>query len=89
MARNREAKWDARPPRYKRGAEDAGRPRGTWYIWRVPPEFAHRTRPEHLRLNGRRFRWDDPPVVNRKTGARGHPGHDGQCRCTAEPVEGE
>ncbi len=84
------AKWNRRPPRYKReqegqGVQSASSRRG-WYIWRVPPEFAARTRPEHLRLDGQKFSWDDPPIINARTGARGHPGHDGNCRCLAEPV---
>ena len=39
-----------------------------------------------LRLNGKKFRWDDPPVVDIRTGERGHPGMDKHCRCYAEPV---
>lgn len=94
MAKAKEAKWHARPTRYKRDRGGVGAAGGVggksgWYVWRVPPDFSSRTRPEHLRLNGRKFRWDDPPVINARTGERGHPGHDGHCRCFAEPVEGE
>lgn len=45
-----------------------------------------RVRPRHDELNGKRFRWDDPPIVDRKTARRCHPGQDYQCRCVALPV---
>ena len=45
-----------------------------------------RVRKSHKRLNGKKFRWDDPPVVDEKTGRRCHPGQDYQCRCRAKPV---
>lgn len=45
-----------------------------------------RVRKSHKRLNGRKFRWDTPPVVDEKTGRRCHPGQDYQCRCRAKPV---
>ena len=81
-----ERKWQARAERYRR--EQAGRapPRKGSYIWRVAPGDLARTRPDHRRLNGKQFRWDDPPVVNPRTGERGHPGMDQHCRCYAEPV---
>lgn len=84
-------KWKARPSRYKRTPGESGaqvRKTGS-YIWRVPPEFSLLTRTEHLALDGYKFSWDNPPIVNARTGARGHPGHDGNCRCVAEPVSGE
>lgn len=45
-----------------------------------------RVRTRHHDLNGKRFRWDDPPVVDVKSGRRCHPGGDFQCRCVALPV---
>jgi hypothetical protein len=39
----------------------------------------------HFKLDGKRFSWNDPPVVDGK-GRRAHPGQDFQCRCTASPV---
>lgn len=87
MASPTEPKYQQRDRRYRREA-GASQGRTGWYVWRVPPGFASRTRPDHLRLNGQRFRWDDPPVVDTRTGARGHPGHDPRCRCYAEPVDG-
>ena len=83
----KDPKYLQRPWQYRRAVEVAPRRTG-WYIWRVPPGFAARTRPEHLRLDGQRFRWDEPPVVDARTGARGHPGHDPRCRCYAEPAAG-
>jgi len=83
-----EAKWHVRAPRYKRSDTPSTVPKQGYYIWRVPPAYASRTRKDHLRLNGQVFCWDDPPVVNQRTGERGHPGMDGACRCYAEPTDG-
>lgn len=44
-----------------------------------------RVRESHRRLNGVRFKWDDPPVVS-DDGRHEHPGGDYQCRCIANPV---
>ena len=49
----------------------------TEYIWRTSRD--ERVRESHLRLEGRKFSWNDPPPP-------GHPGQDFNCRCTAEPV---
>jgi len=81
-----EAKWNNRAPRYKKNAAQKGPGNSTHYIWRVNPKYAKRTRADHLALDGQKFAWADPPVFNRKTGQRGHPGSDGHCRCYAEPV---
>ena len=43
-------------------------------------------RKDHKRLNGKIFSWNDPPVIDTRTGRRGHPGDDYQCRCVAIPV---
>lgn len=43
-------------------------------------------RPGHRVLHGTRQRWDDPPVVDPRTGRQAHPGGDYQCRCVAIPV---
>ncbi len=48
------------------------------YIWRSVTDGA--TRISHLKNNGKRFTWSDPPDET------GHPGEDFQCRCTPEPV---
>lgn len=45
-----------------------------------------RERADHKLLNGKVFAWDSPPVTNRKTGAKNHPGADFGCRCIAIPL---
>ena len=42
-----------------------------------------REREDHKELNNKIFLWSDPPVVNRQTGKRAHPGEDFNCRCVA------
>jgi len=54
------------------------------YIWRTSRD--ERVRPAHRDLDGQRFRYDTPPVVDAKGGRHENPGGDFQCRCTAEPV---
>ena len=54
------------------------------YVWSTSGDG--RVREGHKRLNGKRFRWDDPPIVDQKTGRRCHPGKDYECRCVALPV---
>ncbi len=56
----------------------------TEYIWRTSRD--ERVRERHRELDGTRQRYDEPPVVDERTGRREHPGQDFQCRCTAEPV---
>ena len=53
------------------------------YVWRTSQDGD--VREYHRRLNGRRFRYDDPPVVS-KDGRRENPGKDYRCRCHADPV---
>lgn len=55
----------------------------TEYIWRTSKD--ERVREEHKALEGKRFRYDDPPVQDRY-GNRANPGVFYQCRCVAEPV---
>lgn len=54
------------------------------YIWSDSGDG--RVRKRHKQLNGKKFRWDDPPVIDTRTGRRGNPGDDYQCRCVALPV---
>lgn len=54
------------------------------YIWSDSGDG--RVRDRHKQLNGKKFRWDDPPVIDTRTGRRGHPGDDYECRCVALPV---
>lgn len=53
------------------------------YIWRTARD--ERVRPGHAVLEGERFDWNAPPIVDPRTGRRAHPGHDFNCRCIAEP----
>ena len=61
------------------------------YIWdtshdeKVRP--THGESNNHRILDGRKFAWAVPPVVDSATGRRRHPGEDyGPCRCVARPV---
>ncbi len=56
----------------------------TRYVWTT--SLDERVRPDHADLDGSVQQWDAPPVVDQRTGRRGHPGIDFQCRCTAVPV---
>lgn len=51
------------------------------FVWSTSRD--ERVRPSHQALEGRTFRWDDPPVVD---GERATPGSPIQCRCVARPV---
>lgn len=53
------------------------------YTWRSSGDS--RVRERHRALDGKVFSWDEPPVVDLKTGRRCHPGQDYQCRCVAVP----
>jgi len=50
----------------------------TQYIWRTSGDG--RVRETHKDNNGKVFNWDKPPKDT------GHPGHDINCRCVAEPI---
>lgn len=54
----------------------------TEYIWYTSGDV--RVRGSHKRLNGKKFKWSDPPITD--NGRRCHPGEDYQCRCIARPV---
>jgi len=41
---------------------------------------------DHIALHGKVFRFDDPPVIDAKTGQRGKPGDAIFCRCRMRPV---
>ena len=53
------------------------------YIWRTAGDAD--VRAEHRKLNGKFFRWDDPPVAG-SAGERAHAGGIYNCRCVPEPV---
>ena len=53
----------------------------------------NRERPWHRKLGttgpdgkGNIYRFDDPPIINEKTGQKGLPGYDYNCRCSFIPV---
>ncbi len=56
----------------------------TQYVWSTSQD--ERVRPDHAELEGETFDWNNPPVVDQKTGRRDHPGNDFQCRCVAVAV---
>lgn len=55
----------------------------TEFVWSTSHDGA--VRPMHRELDGKRFRYDDPPVTNDE-GETNLPGEDYQCRCQAIPV---
>lgn len=56
------------------------------YKWKtVVGSTKHPVRPMHAALDGKIFRFDDPPVTDEK-GNRNNPGQDYNCRCFAIPV---
>lgn len=53
------------------------------FIWRTITDG--RERELHRHLNGRVFRYDDPPIIDLRTGQTGLPGEIYNCRCSAIP----
>lgn len=58
----------------------------THYRWRTVGDSL--TRPDHAELDGKVFTWNDPPIVDSRTGRRRHPREDYGCRCEAIPLVG-
>jgi SPP1 gp7 family putative phage head morphogenesis protein len=56
----------------------------TEYFWTTSND--ERVRAGHALLDGKRFRFNDPPIVDPETGERGNPGDPINCRCTAYPI---
>jgi SPP1 gp7 family putative phage head morphogenesis protein len=54
------------------------------YVWSTSGD--RRVRDRHRELDGKRFKWGDPPIVDKRTGRRAAPGEDYNCRCVALPV---
>lgn len=54
------------------------------YVWRTSGDAE--VRPDHKKLNGRTFKYSDPPVVDEASGRRGNPAQDYNCRCVDDPV---
>ncbi len=55
-----------------------------YYVWDSSRD--RKVRPDHAALNGKIFRFDNPPIVNQKTGARANAGEDFACRCVSRPL---
>lgn len=45
-----------------------------------------RERPLHKELNGQIFRFDNPPIIDERTGERGLPSQTYNCRCSFSPI---
>lgn len=56
----------------------------TQYRWQTILDG--RERDLHRDLNGQRFFWTEPPIIDARTGERGNPGQAYNCRCKAIPV---
>lgn len=54
------------------------------YRWSTSKDS--RVRDDHKDLEGKVFSWDDPPIVDKRTGRRAHPMEDYNCRCVAIPI---
>lgn len=59
----------------------------TRYRWSTSKD--ERVRADHRALEGTIQEWSDPPIIDKKSGRREHPGQDFQCRCVAVPVVDE
>ena len=53
------------------------------FIWQTRADS--RVRDLHQHLNGTVWRYDDPPVIDERTGQKGLPGETFNCRCIALP----
>ncbi len=59
------------------------------YRWRcVVGSPKHPVRPSHKILDGKIFRWDDPPTTSApgEPARKNNPGQDFNCRCSAIPI---
>lgn len=79
MARDQLAKLNGDITRHQQ--MDAGVSK---YRWSTSGDS--RVRDDHKELDGKVFSWDDPPIVDKKTGRRAHPMEDFNCRCVAIPI---
>lgn len=79
LARDQTLKLNAQITREQH--EKGGIKRYTW-----SSSLDERVRDRHRELHGQIFSYDDPPIIDPRTGERGHPGDDYQCRCVAIPI---
>lgn len=56
----------------------------TFFRWHT--NIDGRERPLHKELNGKVFRFDNPPIIDERTGQTGLPGETYNCRCTLSPI---
>ncbi len=56
----------------------------TKYRWSTTGD--KKVRDRHDDLDNKVFTWDNPPVVDLKSGRKAHPGEDFNCRCVAVPI---
>ena len=47
---------------------------------------SQKPRKDHQEMSGNIYRFDDPPVIDQRTGERGFPGQAPNCRCRILPV---
>jgi SPP1 gp7 family putative phage head morphogenesis protein len=55
------------------------------FIWRHSGG-SQNPREDHMKMDGNVYSFDDPPVIDKRTGERGLPGEAINCRCYMEPV---
>lgn len=55
------------------------------FMWHHSGGGAH-PREDHVEMDGQVFSFDDPPVIDQRTGEVGIPGQVPNCRCTMSPV---
>lgn len=56
------------------------------YIW-VHTGGSRYPRKEHIEMSGTEYRWDDPPVIDKRSGEKGHPGTAPFCLPGSSKVE--
>lgn len=56
----------------------------TKFVWRTITDGKEREL--HKQLNGTTWSWDNPPVIDERTGQTGLPGQTYNCRCMAQPL---
>ena len=57
----------------------------TEYVWDTSHD--EKVRSDHRDLDGKTFSWGNPPITDRSTGARNHPGEDYNCFPSDSPVK--
>lgn len=55
------------------------------YVWRHTAGSRH-PRKLHIEMDGNTYRYDDPPVIDERTGERGIPGQAINCACRMQPI---